>query len=131
EGRSGSTLRTRSPLAQGALLALTVAATYYLGAQFGSVLRFPPAVTSVIWPPNALLTAALLLVPPRRWWLCIAAAFPAHPLVLAQAGFAPAFIVTLFGTNCLEAVVAASAVRFWSDDPNRFDSLQRSLAFVA
>ena len=41
--------------------------------QLGSVLRFPPAVTSVIWPPNALLTAALLLVPPRRWWLCIPA----------------------------------------------------------
>jgi signal transduction histidine kinase/integral membrane sensor domain MASE1 len=51
-------------------------------------------------------------------------------LVLAQAGFAPAFVLTLFGTNCLEALVAASAVRFWSDDPNRLDSLQRSLAFV-
>jgi signal transduction histidine kinase/integral membrane sensor domain MASE1 len=130
ESRSAIALERRSPLARGAILALAVGATYYLGAQLGSVLRFPPAVTSVIWPPNALLTAALLLVPPRRWWLCLAAAFPAHLLVLAQAGFAPAFIVTLFGTNCLEALVAASAVRFWSDDPRRFDSLQRSLAFV-
>ena len=94
------------------------------------MLRFPPAVTSVIWPPNSLLTAALLLTPPTRWWLCLAAAFPAHWLALAQAGFAPAFVVTLFGTNCLEAVVAAGLVRAWSDDPNRFDSLQRALAFV-
>jgi len=131
ESRSAIRLDQRPPFARGAILVLAVGVTYYVGAQLGSVLRFPPAVTSVIWPPNALLTAALLLVPPRRWWLCIAAAFPAHLLVLAQAGFAPAFIVTLFGTNCLEAVVAASAVRFWSDDPNRFDSLQRSLAFVA
>ena len=107
-----------------------MAATYYLGARLGAVLRFPPAVTSVIWPPNSLLTAALLLTPPTRWWLCLAAAFPAHWLALAQAGFAPAFVVTLFGTNCLEAVLAAGLMRAWSDDPNRFDTLQRALAFV-
>jgi len=124
------TLPRRPPRVGVALLVVAVGAGYYLGAQLGSVLRFPPAVTSVIWPPNALLTAALLLVPPRRWWVCIVAAFPAHMLVLAQAGFAPAFVVSLFASNCLEAVVAASAVRHWSDDPNRFDSLQRSLAFV-
>ena len=130
EGRSRSALHARSPLAQGALLALAVAVTYYLGAQIGAVLRFPPATTSVIWPPNALMTAALLLTPPARWWLCLAAAFPAHWLVLANAGFASPFIVTIFGTNCLEALVAAGLVHAWSDDPNRFDSLQRALAFV-
>jgi signal transduction histidine kinase/integral membrane sensor domain MASE1 len=130
ESRFAFETLTRSPRGRDAILVVAVGAGYYLGALLGSVLRFPPAVTSVIWPPNALLTAALLLVPPRRWWLCIAAALPAHVLVLAQAGFAPAFALTLFGSNCLEAVVAASAVRLWSDDPNRFDSLQRSLAFV-
>ena len=120
----------RSTLARDALLVLAVGAAYYLGARIGFVLRFPPAITSVIWPPNALLTAALLLTAPSRWWLCLAAALPAHLLVESQAGFAPGFIATLFLTNSLEALVAAGAVRLWSDDPERFDTLQRALAFV-
>ena len=68
----------RSSPARTLLLLAAVSATYYLGARLGFVLRFPPAITSVIWPPNALLTAALLLTEPRRWWLCVAAALPAH-----------------------------------------------------
>jgi signal transduction histidine kinase/integral membrane sensor domain MASE1 len=114
-----------------AALLLGVAAAYYLGARIGFVLRFPPATTSVLWPPNALLTAALLLVPPRRFWLVILAALPAHILVQAQAGFPPLLIASLFATNCLEALLAAAAVHRWSDDPTRFDSLSRVLVFVA
>src|SRR5215475_4777955 len=54
-----NTRRFRTPL-----LAAAVAVAYYGGAQLGFVLRFPPAITSVIWPPNSLLTAVLLLTPP-------------------------------------------------------------------
>ena len=107
-----------------------VAVTYYLGARLGFFLRFPPATTSVLWPPNALLTAALLLAGPRRWWLCLAAALPAHVLAEAQAGFAPAFVGALFVTNCLEAVVAAALVQRWSDEPTSFDTFRRVMAFV-
>ena len=46
------------------------------------------------------------------------------------AGFSPALIASLFLTNCVEALVAAAAVRHWSDEPTRFDTLQRALAFV-
>ena len=54
---------------------------YYAGVQVGLALRFPPATTSVLWPPNAILTAALLLTPIRRWWVCLAGALPVHFLI--------------------------------------------------
>jgi signal transduction histidine kinase/integral membrane sensor domain MASE1 len=114
-----------------ASLVAAVAVAYYVGARVGFALRFPPATTSLLWPPNALLTAALLLTPPRRFWIVLLAALPAHVLVEVQAGFPPALIAWLFLTNCLEALLAAAAVRFWSDNPARFDSLPRVLAFVA
>jgi signal transduction histidine kinase/integral membrane sensor domain MASE1 len=130
ESRAATARASGSALGRNALLLASVGATYFLGAQVGLVLRFPPATTSVIWPPNALLTAALLLTPRRRWWLCVAAALPAHVLVESLAGFPPGMIAALFASNCLEALVAASAVRLWSDEPTRFDTLQRALAFV-
>src|SRR5882724_12007855 len=82
-----SLLRTAAP-------ALLVCVGYYVGANIGFILRFPPATPSVMWPPNAILTATLLLTPPRWWWIYLLAAFPAHvaavlgvdwpaPLVLA------------------------------------------------
>jgi signal transduction histidine kinase/integral membrane sensor domain MASE1 len=117
-------------LVRDVLLVVAVAAAYYVGALIGFVLRFPPATTSVLWPPNAILTATLLLTPPRRFWLVILAALPAHVLVEAQAGFAPLLIASLFVTNCLEALLAAGIVHRWSDDPSRFDSLHRVLVFI-
>ena len=57
--RTGSALADRSttrPFGPAALAG--VAAAYYVGAVVGFVLRFPPATTSVLWPPNAILTAA-------------------------------------------------------------------------
>jgi integral membrane sensor domain MASE1 len=133
EARTGSGGRddTFHALADAARLLLVVGATYYLGARIGFALRFPPATTSVIWPPNALLTATFLLVPPRRWWLCLAAALPAHVIAETQAGLAPALIGTLFVTNCLEAILGAGLVRLWSDEPAVFDTLQRVIVFVA
>jgi two-component system sensor kinase FixL len=121
---------TGSRVGRSALLLVAVAASYYLGARLGFVLRFPPATTSVIWPPNAFLTAVLLLTPPRRWWTCILAVLPAHILVEAQAGFSAGLIAALFVTNCLEAILAAGAVWRWSDDPGRFDTLHRVTVFV-
>ena len=46
-----------------ATLAVSVALAYYIGVRLGLALRFPPATTSVLWPPNAVLTAALVIVP--------------------------------------------------------------------
>jgi signal transduction histidine kinase/integral membrane sensor domain MASE1/GAF domain-containing protein len=113
------------------LLALAVAIAYYLAARLGFVLRLPPATTSVLWPPNALLTAILLLTAPRRWWIVLTAAFPAHLLVEAQAGFPASLVLALFVTNCSEALLAAALTRRWSDDAARFDSPRRVTSFLA
>ena len=51
-----------------ATAAVLVAVGYYVGANLGFILRFPPTTPSVMWPPNAILTATLLLAPTRRWW---------------------------------------------------------------
>jgi signal transduction histidine kinase/integral membrane sensor domain MASE1 len=113
------------------LIAPVVAAGYYAGAQIGLAMTFPPATTSVLWPPNAILTAALLMVPPRAWWLCLAAALPAHILLEIDAGFSARLVGLLFVTNCSEALLAAIAVRALSDAPTRFDSFRRVAAFIA
>ena len=110
--------------------AVLVAAAYYSGVQVGLALTFPPATTSVLWPPNAILTAALIIVPPNAWWVCLAAALPVHILLEIGAGFSPALVGLLFLTNCSEAVMAAIGVRLLSDAPTRFDSFRRVAAFI-
>ena len=50
-----------------AATAALVCAAYLVGARIGEQLRFLPVTTSVLWPPNAILTATLLLAPARRW----------------------------------------------------------------
>ena len=113
-----------------ALIAVSVAILYYLGALLGFAFRLAPATTSVLWPPNALLTAALLLTPPRLWWLCIAAVLPAHMLAELGAGFPVSLILILFLTNCAEAGMAAALIYRWSDAPQRFDTLRRVSVFL-
>ena len=49
------------PVYRIAATALLVALGYYIGANLGFILRFPPATPSLIWPPNSILTATLLL----------------------------------------------------------------------
>jgi signal transduction histidine kinase/integral membrane sensor domain MASE1 len=113
-----------------ASIAALVAAGYYLGVQVGLLLRFPPATTSILWPPNAILTASLLLTPVRFWWICLAGALPVHFLVQMPTGWGLSFIASIFATNCSEAVLAAGGMRLLSDAPLRFDTLRRVGAFV-
>jgi signal transduction histidine kinase len=114
-----------------AISVLLVAAGYYVGANIGLILRFPPQTPSVLWPPNAILTATLLLAPTQRWWIYLLAALPAHLLATAGTGWSLPLVLPLFATNCSEALLAATAVRRWSDNPTRFDTLRRVLVFVA
>jgi signal transduction histidine kinase/integral membrane sensor domain MASE1 len=111
-------------------MAVLVGFGYYVGVQVGIALRFPPATTSVLWPPNAILTAAMLLTPSKRWWVCLAGALPVHFWVQSGLGWSPLFIGALFLTNCSEALIAAGFIRALSDAPLRFDSLRRVVIFV-
>lgn len=92
-------------------IALLVCVGYYVGANIGFILRFPPATPSVMWPPNALLAATLLLTPPRRWWLYLLAAFPAHLAAELGMGWPLSLVLVLFITNCSEALLAAIGMR--------------------
>jgi signal transduction histidine kinase/integral membrane sensor domain MASE1 len=113
-----------------ALGAAAVAVAYYLGSELGFAFRFPPATTSILWPPNAILTSALLLSRPRRWWVFLLAALPAHVVVQMGVGHPPDLILGFYGTNCLEALIAASLIHRLSDAPDRFDTLRRATLFV-
>ena len=106
-------------------IALAVCAGYYFGSILGLMLRVPPATPSVIWPPNAILTAALLLVPPRRWWLVLLPVLPVHVAVELQTGWPTTMVLALFLTNCTEAVISAGTVWLLSDAPPRFDMPRR------
>src|SRR5215510_6576771 len=111
-------------------VAFAVAAAYYVGANIGLILRFPPATPSVMWPPNAILTATLLLTPPRRWWIYLLVALPAHLVAELGTGLPTSLVLVLFTTNCSEALLAAAGVRWLSDAPGRFDTLRRVAAFI-
>lgn len=110
--------------------ALGVGVAYFVACQIGLWLRQPGLTPSVIWPANSMLTAALLLSSPRRWPLLLLAALPAHLIVERSTGWPLPFILLLFLTNCLEAVVAAGGVWLFSDAPARFDTFPRLMSFL-
>ena len=110
--------------------ALLVSVAYYAGANVGFIFRFPPATPSILWPPNAILTATLLLSPVPRWWIYLLAALPAHLVAELGVPLPAPLVLALFATNCSEALVAAICVRYLSDAPARFDTLRRVAVFV-
>src|SRR6185503_11089021 len=128
---TGSALPPRRPRQSVAVPAIAVGACagYYLASVVGFQLRLPPATTSVLWPPNAVLTAALLLTPPRRWPIILLAVLPVHLVIQLQTEFPLAMILSLFVTNAMEAVVAAGLLYRLSDAPTRIDTLPRLAAF--
>jgi signal transduction histidine kinase/integral membrane sensor domain MASE1 len=118
------------PLQQ-ATIAAAVAVGYYVGVRIGIGLAFPPTTnTSVLWPPNSILTAALLLLPVRYWWLCLAGALPVHVLLELAAAYPPRTVAALFLTNSLEAVIAAGGVRVFGGAPTAFNTLRSVAVFI-
>jgi signal transduction histidine kinase/integral membrane sensor domain MASE1 len=105
-------------------VALATCAGYYLGSLIGLALTLPPATTSVLWPPNAVLTSVLVLMRPRRWPLVLLPVLPLHVLIQYGTGWPLSLILSLFFTNCLEAMIAAGGMRLLSETPWRLDSLR-------
>src|SRR5687768_6949325 len=102
--------------------ALLVSTSYYLGAKIGFLLTFSPHPVSTLWPPNSILFAALLLLPLRWWWLILLAAFPAHLATQLNADIPLTMILCWFVSNCSEALIGASLLRYLTKNQVRFDS---------
>jgi two-component system sensor kinase FixL len=124
--------RLGDPKVRTAAIMLLIAVGYYLGSLFGALLKLPPLTPSIMWPPNAMLSAALLLSPPRRWGIYLLAALPAHlAALLPQPNFSLVFILVVFATNCSEALIAALLVRRVAPGGRiTFDSLRSAGTFI-
>jgi len=107
-----------------ALISLSVALAYYIGAKIGFALTFQPHPVSVLWPPNSILLAALLLTPVRIWWLVLLAAFPAHLATQLQSDVPPTMIFCWFVSNSCEALIGAAGTRFLIRGPVRLGRLR-------
>lgn len=120
----------RHNLSHGTLIAgLWVFAGYYLGAKIGFALTFEPRPVSVLWPPNAILTATLLLTRPQSWWIILLAALPAHWAAQLESQVPPLMILSWFISNCCEALIGAGLARYLIDGPVRLTNLRNVAIF--
>lgn len=122
-GRNANVLR-------GVLAALVVFAAYYVGARVGFALTFQPHPVSTLWPPNSTLFAALLLSRTRSWWFLLLAAFPAHLLVQLNADIPMPMILCWFVSNCSEALIGASILKYLTKSDVRFDDTRHVWMFI-
>jgi len=120
----------RQPLTL-SIIALVACAAYYAGSLIGLQLRLPGATTSIMWPPNAILTSVLILTPPRHWLLVLACVLPVHVLIQLPTEWPLPLIGLLFVTNTSEALIAAGGLTLLSETPWRFDTVRRLMAFFA
>jgi signal transduction histidine kinase len=120
----------REQLLRHVLAALLVGSGYYVGAKIGFALTFQPHPVSTLWPPNSILLAALLLSRPRHWWFLLLAAFPAHLLVQVNADIPMTMILCWFVSNCTEALIGASIMRYLTKSAVRFDNTRLVSLFL-
>lgn len=113
-----------------ALSALMVGVSYYLGAKLGFALTFQPHPVSTLWPPNSILLAILVLSPRRLWLFYLLAAFPAHLLVQINADIPTAMNLCWFVSNCSEALIGASILRYLTKSELRFDNTNHVWVFI-
>ena len=130
EVRRSTLDRGRAQLLRPALAALLVGSAYYVGSKIGFALTFQPHPVSTLWPPNSILFAALLLSRTRSWWFLLLAAFPAHLLVQLNADIPMAMILCWFVTNCSEALIGASVLRYLTRSEVRFDNTHHVSLFI-
>ena len=88
--------RAGTPGLSTAGLLLASGTAYYIGSLIGLALRLTPAPPSILWPPNALLTAALLLTSPARWPIVLLGALTAHVAAQLPAGRPLLLVLGLF-----------------------------------
>jgi two-component system sensor histidine kinase UhpB len=113
------------------LLALLVAAGYYVGSQVGFLLTPHETPIATFWPPNAVLLAALLLAPYSRWWIFLLAVFPAHLLIQLSAGIPFTTACGWFLSNSAEALVGAVCIRHFKKTEELFENVSGVWVFLS
>jgi len=110
---------------------LLTAVAYYIGGEAAFLVgTLSDNIFAPFWPPNVVLFCALMLTPVRRWWLFILAAFPAHVLAEMRVAMPAAQLMLAFATNCLIALMAASALRRLIAGPPWLDGLRKACLYV-
>jgi two-component system sensor histidine kinase UhpB len=130
QARSLVLARRYAPALSRVCAALLVAVAYYAGAQVGFALTFQPHPVSTLWPPNSILFAALLLSPVRSWWILLLAVFPAHILVQLNGNIPVNMTLSWFVSNCSEALIGASTLRYLIKTEMRFDNTHHVSMFI-
>ncbi len=130
DSRSQTLTRAYAPALRRVCAALVVAIAYYIGAQIGFGLTFQPHPVSTLWPPNSILFAALLLSPVRSWWLLLLATFPAHLLVQLNAQIPVTMMLSWFVSNCSEALIGASILRYLTKSKMSLDNTYHVGMFI-
>jgi len=110
---------------------LLAAVAYYIGGEAAFLIgTLSDNIFAPFWPPNIVLFCALMLTPLRRWWLFILAAFPAHVLAEMRVAMPAAQLMLAFATNCLIALIAASALRRLIAGPPWLEGLRKACLYV-
>jgi PAS domain S-box-containing protein len=112
------------------VVALLVAAGYYVTAKIGFAFALQPGSVSTLWMPNSILLAGLLLVPKRSWWLVLVVTCPAHFASEIQSGVPTAMILSWFISNSFQALFGAFFICKFVDDGLRFDKLRDLTIFL-
>jgi signal transduction histidine kinase len=131
ERTRNSFMRNYAHVLRPAFAALLVSVAYYVGAKIGFELTFQPHPVSTLWPPNSILFAALLLSPRRWWWFVLLAAFPAHLLAEINAEIPLTMVLSWFVSNCSEALIGASVVRYLAGPRIRLDNTYHVGVFIS
>jgi PAS domain S-box-containing protein len=128
--RSIAVNRNQTPSGRAVLVALLVAAGYYLTAKIGFAFALQPGSVSTLWMPNSILLAGLLLVPKRSWWIILVAACPAHFASEVQSGVPMAMVLSWFISNSFQALFGAFVISKFVDDGLRFDKFRDLAIFL-
>ena len=77
-----------------------------------------------------MLLAALLVAPTSVWWVLLLSVLPAHLIVELSAGVPAPMVLSWYVSNCAEALIGASLVRFFLPGRVRLDTARAFGVFV-
>jgi signal transduction histidine kinase len=119
----GSSISSRLPaVVRGVLAFCLFEAAFHVAYVLG--MSFSPTTASPFWFPDSVLLCALLLCPPRFWLLIVLGALPIRVFSAVARDVPLWFLLTTFVIDSVKGVVAALALRRFTKNPLRFETLR-------